>query len=98
MTATARTADREHTVAAPILRAQIAQGEFAAHSRHEDWLPYIDEAFATLPQRVQTLIDTGHPRSAEYWLRCAERFACVIDQACFTRAVAALGTFELVGE
>lgn len=93
-----QTLTAEHTVASPELRAHIAQREHSDRYPRGTFLPYIHDAYDTLPARVRALIEQGHPRSAEYWLLSAERGAGVLSADAFSRYVAQLGAFHLQSE
>lgn len=87
-------AAQQHEVQAPVLRAHIAQAEFARRYPRGEFLPYVHEAIDTLPQRITAYIERGRPVEAEYWLLMAEKFAGCIDAATLQRRVTALGPLE----
>ncbi|WP_298795745.1 hypothetical protein [uncultured Pseudonocardia sp.] len=84
-----------HLVVVAELRAQIALGEAHRRGALAHVLPDIVEGITAMPRRVRELIEHGHPRSAEYWLLQAERFAQVITGPQLQQRVTALGSFQL---
>lgn len=85
----------EHTVIGVELRVQLAQSEFHRQCREgTTWLPYVYDAFASLPERIGQHIAAERPREADYWLVQAERFVRILAPQQFQDRITALLPLE----